>query len=77
MSWCPLGILEALDVVEHIGLGLIPCPIRFGRRSSVFARAAHAAGDAVIGDEPLELLAGVLAATVGVMLARSPSPENQ
>ena len=92
----PFGVVEALDVVEHIGLGLVPCPVCFARGSLRLqrreealhrcivpdvARAAHAAGHAVVGDEALELFTGVLAAAIGMMqqriglcpVARSPS----
>ncbi len=92
----PFAVVEALDVIEHIGLGLIPCPVCFARGSLCLergeealhrrivpdvARAAHAAGDAVVGDEALELFAGVLATAIGMMqqriglcpVARSPS----
>ena len=46
------------------------------------ARAAHRAGDAVVGHQPLELLAGVLAALIGVMqqsirLAASPDRHDE
>ena len=78
-------VVEAFDVVEHIGPGLIPRPISlavdaFGlqRREEALhrrivpdvARAAHRADDAVVGHQPLELLAGVLAATVRMMQQR-------
>ena len=81
----PFEIIEALDVAEYIGLGLVPYPIDLTRytlglergkealhRRIVpdIARAAHGTDDAVIGHQPLELLAGVLAATVGVMQQR-------
>jgi hypothetical protein len=80
-----LGIVEALDVVEHVGLSLIARSIylscsSFGleRREEAFhrrivpdvARPAHRAGDAVIGHQALELLAGVLTAAIGVMQSR-------
>jgi len=78
-------VVEAFDVVEHVSLGFVPCPIGLARRSFGFqrgeealhrrvvpdvARTAHRADDAVIGHQPLELLAGVLAATIGVMQQR-------
>jgi len=34
----PLGIVEALNVIEHIGLGLIPRPVRLARCSFVFSK---------------------------------------
>ena len=67
----PSRIVEALDVVEHIGLRLVSAPVRLGRRSHGperreealhrrivphVARAAHRADDAMIGHQPLELL---------------------
>ena len=87
-------IIEALDVIEHIGLGFVPRPIGLARRSLGLqrgeealhrrivpdvARAAHRADDAVIGHQALELLAGVLAAAIGVMQQRigfAPPPDR-
>src|SRR5271168_3515388 len=78
-------IIEAFNVVEHIGLGVVARPIGFARRAFGLQRgeealhrrivpdiagAAHGADDAMIGHQLLELLAGVLAATVGVMQQR-------
>ena len=75
-------IVEALNVIEHIGLSLVPRPVGLARRSfglqrgeealhrrivPAIARTAHGTGDAMIGHQALELLAGILAATVGVM----------
>src|SRR5450830_47804 len=72
-------IVEALDVVEHVGFRLIPRPVDFTRcafglerREEALhcrivpdiARAAHRADDAVICHQPLELLAAVLAAAI-------------
>jgi hypothetical protein len=82
----PLGIVEALDIVEHVGPGIVPRPIRLARCAlglqrgeealhrrivPAIARAAHRAGDAMIGHQPLELLAGVLAATIRVVQQRA------
>jgi hypothetical protein len=36
------GIVEALDVVEHVGLGLVACPVRFACRSFGFQRREEA-----------------------------------
>ena len=80
------GIVEPLDVVEHIGLGLragpivgTVCTLDLERREEALHRrivpavttAAHAAGHAVLAQRPLELLAGVLAALVGMMQQRA------
>ena len=69
------GIVEPLDVIEHIGFRLLPGPIvgtvsalDFERREKALHRrvvpavttAAHAAGHAMLLEQPLELLAGVL-----------------
>ena len=88
----PFGIVEALDVIEYAGLGLGSRPVRLGRRAFGFqggedalhrrivpdvAGPAHATDDAVVGQEPLEGLAGVLAAPTGVMphgLGLAPPP---
>ena len=92
----PFRIVEAFDVIEHVGSCLISRTVRFARgalclqrREEAFhccivpaiARPAHRASDALIGHQPLELFAGVLAATIRVMeqrlgpcpAARSPS----
>ena len=78
----PCGIVEALDVIEHVSFGLVSCAVRFGRRAFGLQRReetlhgrivpdvagpAHATGDAVVGQEPLEGLTGVLAAPIGEM----------
>ena len=76
------GIVEALDVVEHVGSGFVTRAIGFARRALGLergeealhrrvvphvARPAHAADHAMIDQQALELLAGVLAALVGMM----------
>jgi hypothetical protein len=75
-----------MALVEHIGLGIVPRPIGFAcgalglqRREealhrcivTAMTRPAHRAGDAMIGHQPLELLAGVLAATIRVVQQRA------
>src|SRR5438132_13362669 len=87
-------IVEALDVVEYISSRLVSGAVRFAsyalglqRREEALhrgivpdvARTAHRTDDAVIGHQLLELLAGVLAATVGMMHQRigfAPSPDR-
>src|SRR5664279_4403773 len=69
------GIVEPLDVVEHICSGLVPGAIGFSlgafgfqRREEALHRrvvpdvagSAHAANDAAVGHQALELVAGVL-----------------
>ena len=68
-------IVEALDIVEHIGPCLIPRPVGFSRdafgfqrREEAFHRSivpavagpAHRAGDAIVRQQQLEVLAGIL-----------------
>ena len=75
----PGRVVEALDVVEHICSGLVPDEIDFAlgalgfqRREEALHRrvvpdiagSAHAANDAAVGHQALELLAGVLAAPI-------------
>ena len=75
-------VVEALDVVEHICLGLVPGSIGFAGRAlglqrreealhgctvPYISRSAHAANDAAVGHQSLELLAAILAALIGVM----------
>ena len=75
-------IVEPLDVVEHICSGLVPGAIGFAldafglqRREEALHRcvvpdvagSAHAANDAAVCHQALELLAGVLAAPIRVM----------
>ena len=65
----PLRIIEALNVIEHVCLCLVPGPVRLAvdalrlergeealhrRVVPDVARAAHRAGDAMIGHQPLE-----------------------
>ena len=86
-------IVETLDIVKHVCPRLIardvPCTVRaleFQRGEEALhcgivpavASAAHAAGNSLIGEQALEVLARVLAALVGMMQqrdrdARSPS----
>ena len=78
----PRGIVEALDVIEHVRFGLISRAVRLARRPFGLERGeealhrgivpdvagpAHATGHAVVGQEPLEGLTGVLASPIGVM----------
>jgi len=75
-------IVEALDVVEHLGLGMIARAVGFAgdplglqrgeealHRGIVpdVSRSAHRTGDAIVGHQALELFAGVLAALVGMV----------
>src|SRR4029077_12637951 len=75
-------VVEALDIVKHICLCLIARPVRFvtgalglQRREEALhrgvvphiARSAHRTDDAAVGQQPLELLARVLAAAIRVM----------
>src|SRR5262249_39515922 len=75
-------VVEALDIVKHICLCLIARPVRFvtgalglQRREEALHRgvvphiagSAHRTNDAAVGHQPLELLARVLAAAIGVM----------
>ena len=68
-------VVEALDIIEHVGLRVIArsiClpadPFGLHRREEALqcrvvpdvARPAHRAGDAIVGHQPLELLACVL-----------------
>lgn len=69
------GVVEALDVVEHIRTGLLPRPVDFpgcalrleraeealhGRVVPHLARTAHAASDTLLFEQLLEVGAGVL-----------------
>ena len=77
-----LGIVEAFDIIKHIRFCLVSRAISFVRRSFSFQREeealhrgivpavaglAHATGHAVVGQEPLKGLTGVLAPQIGVM----------
>lgn len=70
-----LQVVEAFDIVEHIGLCLVACAIHFARRSLSLqrreealhrgvvpdvARSAHRTDDAVLEYQTLELLTAVL-----------------
>src|SRR5262249_52460080 len=78
-------VVETLDIVKHICLCLIARPVRFvtgalglQRREEALhrgvvphiARSAHRTDDAAVGQQPLELLARVLAAAIRVMQQR-------
>ena len=78
----PRGIIEALNVIEHVRFGLVSRAVRFSRCAfgleqgeetlhrgmvSDVASSAHAPGDAVVGQEPMEGLTGVWAAPICVM----------
>lgn len=78
----PDGVVEPLDVVEHICLGLVPgaigfplCALGLQRGEEALHRRviaditgpAHAANDAAIGHQALELVAGILTAAIRVM----------
>jgi hypothetical protein len=88
------GIVEAFDVIEHVlpclsarAIGFARDPLGFQQGEEAFHRSivsdvagpAHRAGDAVVGHQPLELLAGILAARVGVMqqcIGRAAPPDR-
>ena len=76
------GIVEALDVIEHVRFGLVSRAVRLVRRPFGLERGeevlhrgivpdvvgpAHATDHAVVGQEPLEGLTGVLATPIGVV----------
>ena len=46
----PLWIVEALDVVEHIGLGLVACAVRLARRSLSLQRREEAFHRRIVPD---------------------------
>src|SRR6185312_6005009 len=79
----PPGIVKALDVIEHIGFRLISCAVCGSRRAlglqrgkeafhggvvPAVAGATHATSKALVRQESLERLAGVLAASIRVMM---------
>ena len=81
----PPGIIEALDVIKHVGFRLVTRAVRLVRRPfglergkealhrgivPAVAGSAHTTGHAVVGQEPLEWLTGVLAPSIGVMQDR-------
>ena len=78
----PPGIIEALDVIEHVGFGLVSRAVRFVHRALGLQRgeetlhcgivpdiagSAHAASDAVVSQEALERLTRILTPSIGVM----------
>ena len=89
------GIIEALDVIEHVRFGLVSRAVRLVHRPFGLERGeealhrgivpdvvgpAHATDDAVVGQEPLEGLTGVLATPIGVVqhgLGLAPPPDGQ
>lgn len=79
------GIVEALNVIEHVRFGLVSRVVRLVRRPfglergeealhrgivPAVAGSAHATGHAVVGQESLEGRTGVLASSIGVMQHR-------
>ena len=78
-------IVEAVDVVEHIGLGLVPRSVDFTRRAlglergeealhrrivADVARTTHRADHIVIRYQPLKLFAALLVAAIRMMQQR-------
>ena len=74
----PGRVVEALDVIEHVGLrlrsravDLLAHPLGLERGEKALHRGvipdisgpAHRTGDPIVGQEPLELLACILAAS--------------
>ena len=81
----PPGIVEALEVIEHVGSRLVAssigptrCPFGLERGEEALhdgiiphvAGPTHAAGNAMVDQQALELFAGVLASPVGVVQQR-------
>ena len=77
-----MSVIKHFDVVEHIGPGLRPClivtpmdPFPFEQGEETFCHGVivtipsptHAARDALIPKQFLEIAAGILTATIGVM----------
>ena len=95
MSSAVPGIIEALDVIEHVRFGLVSRAVRLVRRPFGLERGeevlhrgivpdvvgpAHATDHAVVGQEPLEGLTGVLATPIGVVqygLGLASPPDGQ
>ena len=86
------SIVEALDVVEHVGLGLLPCPVDTASdplpleqreealdRCVVVAATAgtHAALDAVPGQQIAEVVTGVLRSTIGMVRLHTKETSNE
>ncbi len=78
----PPRVVEALDVIEHVGLGLGSSAVHLCGRAFSFqrgeealhhrivpdvARPTHAAGDAVVGQEALEWLTRLQTPSIGGM----------
>src|SRR5690606_35292180 len=79
------GVVEPLDVVEHVGPSLVPGPIHLSIRAfglerleealhrrvvPAIAGSAHAASNPHLVEQALELVAGVLAAAIGMVQHR-------
>ena len=93
----PTGIVKPLDVIEHVGFRLGSRVVQrprgtFGLQRGeealhcgvvpAVAGAAHATSQALVRQEPLERLAGVLAASIrmmqhGIRLASPPNDHDQ
>jgi hypothetical protein len=76
------GIVEPLNVVEHVGSGVVACPVDFSSDPFGLERGeealdggvvldvpgtAHGADDAIVGHQALERLARILAAAIGMV----------
>lgn len=79
------GVLKALDLIGHARPGFVVCPVDLPRRalgrhrreealtaalSQTLSERAYRTSEALVRDQPLELVAGVLAAASGVMQQR-------
>src|SRR5688572_30757906 len=88
----PARIVEPLDVIEHVRLGfrtstvhptIDPLDLQGGEEAlhrrvvPDIPGATHAAGDAVVGEQPPELFTGVLATLVRMMKQRFGRPRRQ